>query len=258
MTLIGAFRQWCVQHRLKRYAIPDDLWANAIHALPFLRHWPLQRLQKLRDMAVLFLCEKNIVGAHGFQVQPFHRVVIAAQACVPILALGLRQYDDFKTVVLYPDEFISGVEWEDEFGVVHQDDEAMMGEAMAGGPIVLSWPDALDPTRGGAGEDVLPVNVVIHEFVHKLDMRNGEANGFPVLPPSITPKRWHQALTSAYENFSARVAAGEETDIDCYAAESPPEFFAVISETFFVAPEVLESDYPEIAALLAAFYQYRP
>jgi Uncharacterized protein conserved in bacteria len=260
MTPFAAFRRWRAQYQLQRYAIPDALWNEAFGALPFLHGWPTTRLQKLRDLTVFFLCEKNIIGAHDFQVLPFHRVVVAMQACVPILELGLRQYDAFQTVVLYPDEFITGAEWEDEFGVVHQDDEAMMGEAMMGGPVVLSWPDALDPTRGAAQEgDAVPLaNVVIHEFVHQIDMRNGDANGFPELPGTVQPERWKQVFADAYADFSARVTAEEETEIDPYAAESPAEFFAVISETFFVALEMLETHYPDVAALLMAFYRYRP
>src|SRR6185503_12151594 len=46
------------------------------------------------------------------------------------------------------------------------------GEAMPGGPVVLSW-DAMtnDPA----------MNVVLHEFAHKLDMLNGAADGVPPL-----------------------------------------------------------------------------
>jgi Mlc titration factor MtfA (ptsG expression regulator) len=37
----------------------------------------------------LFLAEKEFAGAHGLEVTDAMRVSIAAQACLPILELGL-------------------------------------------------------------------------------------------------------------------------------------------------------------------------
>ncbi|MDR1529763.1 MAG: zinc-dependent peptidase [Burkholderiales bacterium] len=255
MKLCECFSRWRIKRRLKHYAIPDDLWEATLQALPFLRHWSAERLLTLRDMTVLFLCEKSIIGAKGFRVQPFHRVVVATQACVPVLNLGLAYYDDFQTVVLYPGEFIVDNDWEDENGIVHQDCEPLMGEAIEGGPVVLSWLDAIDPGRSAETTDANPpINVVIHEFAHKIDMRGGDAGSAPSLPRSIAPERWQETMRNAYQDFCMRVESGEEVAIDPYAAENPAEFFAVFSETFFVAPEILEREYPEVFALLKIFY----
>ena len=51
----------------------------------------------------------------------------------------------------------------DASGVVHEWDDALAGEAMPGGPVVLSWDSAAHARE---------MNIVIHEFAHKLDMRN--------------------------------------------------------------------------------------
>ncbi|MCL2871899.1 MAG: zinc-dependent peptidase [Betaproteobacteria bacterium] len=266
------FSRWRRARTLQRYAIPEALWQKALAALPFLGDWPKSELEALRAMSVLFLCDKNIVGARGFKVTPFQRVVVAAQACIPVLKLGLEWYDDFETVVLYSDEFITNAEWEDEDGVVHRDDEPIMGEAMPGGPVALSWPDALDPNRERSDEeaeddeifseategDALPVNVVIHEFVHKLDMKNGEANGCPPLPPELPIARWQQVMGRAYDDFCRRTDAGEDLGIDPYASEHPAEFFAVMSETFFVAPARLRETYPDVDECFRLFYRWAP
>ena len=58
-----------------------------------------------------------------------------------MLNLDLALYDGFENVVVYPGEFVPGWEYEDEYGVVHRQDDALAGEAMHGGPVVLSWPD---------------------------------------------------------------------------------------------------------------------
>ncbi|MCL2310511.1 MAG: zinc-dependent peptidase [Proteobacteria bacterium] len=273
------FLRWRRARKLQRYAIPEALWQEALAALPFLDDWPDSELEALRVASVLFLCDKHIIGARGFAVTPFQRVVVAVQACIPVLKLGLEWYDDFKTVVLCSDEFITNAEWEDEDGVVHRDDAPLMGEAMPGGPVVLSWPDALDANRerdsdemddetlldvleDGSEEaledEMLPVNVVIHEFVHKLDMKNGEANGCPPLPPELSATRWRQVMGHAYEDFCRRVDAGEDLGIDPYATEHPAEFFAVLSETFFVAPMHLREAYPDVYECFRLFYRWDP
>jgi hypothetical protein len=135
---------------------------------------------------------------------------------------------------------------------VHQGDEPYAGEAWLGGPVVLSWADA-------QGTDYADgVNVVIHEFAHKLDMLNGEANGFPPLHAGMSRHVWAQAFAAAYEDFCARVDAGEDTLIDPYAGESAGEFFAVLSEAFFETPDVVRDEYPEVYAQLAQFYRQDP
>ncbi len=54
----------------------------------------------------------------------------------------------------------------DEAGVVHQYEEELTGEAMHGGPVMLAWRD-VDESGASADEGY---NVVVHEFVHVLDM----------------------------------------------------------------------------------------
>lgn len=265
------FSRWRRARKLKKYAIPESAWQEALAALPFLADWPTGELAALRNASVLFLCDKNIVGARGFEVTPFQRVVVAIQACVPVLKLGLEWYDDFETVVLCPDEFITHAEWEDENGIVHRDDAPLMGEAMPGGPVVLSWPDALDAHRERVDDEVRsdeildesdgdapPVNVVIHEFVHKLDMKNGEANGCPPLPPNLSALHWRQVMERAYEDFCRRIETGEDPGIDPYAAEHPAEFFAVLSEVFFVAPARLLETYSDVYKCFRSFYRLDP
>ena len=49
---------------------------------------------------------------------------------------------------------------------------------MDGGPLVLSWEDAQHAMTGTGGA---AYSVVIHEFVHKIDLLDGEADGIPPL-----------------------------------------------------------------------------
>lgn len=133
-----------------------------------------------------------------------------------------------------PDEFIIPRLVEDEFGVVHEYDDVTSGEAWEGGPLLISWHDA---QMAGDG-----YNVVIHEFAHKLDMLNGEADGIPPLHAGMSRQVWSETLHAAFEDFCQLVDVaedyGRETLLDPYGAEHPGEFFAVMSEAFFESPEL--------------------
>jgi Mlc titration factor MtfA (ptsG expression regulator) len=252
--MLGALRNWRRRRVLAQSAIPDALWREALDALPFLARYTADELARLRDLCVLFLDAKGIVGAGGHEVTAVQRVMIALQACMPVLELDLALYDGFENVVVYPDEFVPGWEWEDEAGVVHRHDEPLAGEAMPRGPVVLSWPDV----AAAADWHASGMNLVVHEFAHKIDMASGDANGCPPLPADLDPAAWQATLGRAFDDFAARVDAGEDTAIDPYAAESPGEFFAVLSEVFFADPRLLRDEYPDVYALFARFYRQDP
>jgi len=248
------FRKWRERRVLASTAIPDGLWNDALAALPFLARYSTDELARLRDLVVLFLDGKSIVGAQAHEVTPLQRVIIAVQACVLVLELDLEWYDGWESVIVYPGEFLPEWEWEDEAGVVHKAEGPMAGESMLGGPVVLSWPDVeASADLQGSG-----MNLVIHEFAHKIDMRDGDANGCPPLPPDMSAREWKLAFDAAYDDFAARVDEEEDTAIDPYAAEHPAEFFAVLSEVFFVEPALLQAEYPEVYAQLARFYRQDP
>ena len=252
--MFEAIRNWRRRRMLLTAAIPEPLWRQALDALPFLAIYTEDELSRLRERVVVFLSEKSIVGAAGFVVTPLMRVLIAMQACAPALCLDADCYDGWENVVVYPDEFIIAREFEDEAGVVHRHREQLAGESMPGGPVVLSWSDV----EAGADWNIAGMNLVIHEFAHKLDMRNGEANGCPPLPVEIRPHDWQEAMSVAYEHFRARVESGEDTAIDPYAAESPAEFFAVLSEVFFAEPGLLLHEYAGVYDLMRRFYRQDP
>ena len=139
-------------------------------------------------------------------------------------------------------------------GVVHRFEEELTGEAMQGGPVMLSWRDVVE---SGESADA-GYNVVIHEFAHVLDMRSGHADGVPTLPDRDAHERWLQVLTAQYDAFCETLKAGQDTLLDPYAAEAPEEFFAVTSEAFFVAATDFRAHHPEMHALLSDFYRQDP
>lgn len=236
--------------RGKVSAIPDPLWASTIAALPFLARLSDDEQRRLKALTENFLAEKEFTTAGGLQLSDEICVAIAAQGCLPILNLGLAAYRDWVGIVVYPNEFVVPRQLADDSGVVHEYDDVLSGEAWQGGPLLVSWHDV---QMAGGG-----YNVVIHEFAHKLDMLNGEADGMPALHSGIGEAEWHQVFTAAYDDFCRRVDRDEETIIDPYASEEPAEFFAVLSEGFFELPEVIHDEYPALYDLLCRYYRQDP
>jgi Mlc titration factor MtfA (ptsG expression regulator) len=245
------FSEWRRRRILGRAALDEDLWQRTLAGYTFLRRLAPDERERLREQVLLFLHEKSIEGAGGLRIHDDIRVAIAAQACILTLNLGLDYYRGWVEVIVYPDQFIVEREYVDEAGVVHRVREPLAGESWERGPVILSWADAGD--AGGAG-----YNVVIHEFAHKIDMLNGGADGLPPLHADMSRAAWASAFGAAYEDMRARLARGEHTLIDPYAAEDPSEFFAVASEAFFEEPLEIRAGYPAVYGQLARFYRQDP
>ncbi|HEU5295202.1 MAG TPA: M90 family metallopeptidase [Burkholderiaceae bacterium] len=242
------------QRIVQRRAISDALWLDTLTALPFLTRWSDADLAKLRRLASLFLDEKEFSGAGGLTVTDTMAVHIAVQACLPVLRIGLAPYRSFVGIVVHPDEVVAQREVIDDDGVVHNYDEVLSGEAMGGGPLMLSWTDVRE-----AGESAdWAYNVVIHEFAHVLDMADGEADGIPPLPSAEARKRWLTLLDQEYETFCARVDEGRDTVLDPYGAEAIDEFFAVAVEAFFVASAAMRHEQPKLYGLFAEYFKQDP
>ncbi len=263
--------QWLARlggrERQPRRPIPQALWQQTLQACPFLDVLGDAEKDRLRELSALFLEDKEFHGAQGLQITDTIAVTIAAQACLPVLHFGpgeqpLRWYDDFVGIVVHPDEVLARRQVVDEDGVVHEYEEALAGEAMADGPVMLSWHDVT------AASSETGYNVVIHEFVHKLDLRDGLADGCPPLPAGFLGLRgvrqarahWLAALQGAYDDFREAVIRAERfgaepTWLDPYGAEAIDEFFAVASEAYFVNRERFGREFPALRPLFDAWYR---
>lgn len=259
---------WLFGKRKAFQPIPQELWGAATAPYLFMRGLPPAQREKLRLIASDFLHRKRIIGAGGHEINDLMRVQIAAQACILVLELGLDYYEGWRDIILYPGQFVPEREVVDEAGVVHTVRDPLAGEAWLEGPVILSYEDVAQASD--AGRRVEGFNVVIHEFAHKIDMLNGEANGYPPLHRGMQVAQWKQIFMEAYLDFCKRVdeadvqsrrrgdAAWASLPIDPYASENPAEFFAVLSEGFFETPALIREDYPRVYEQLRQFYRQDP
>jgi MtfA peptidase len=257
--------------------VPDALWDATLASMPFLARLTIEQKTRLREFTGQFLADKEMAGAAGLELTSAIQVNIAMQACLPVLHLGLDWYRGWRSIVVYPGEFLVPRIVTDDTGVVHEYTEPIAGEAWDGGPVLLSWEDAQRvSTDIGAA-----YSVVIHEFTHKIDLLDGDADGVPPFSPSLhaglDATAWHAALDDAFSRLVAELELVEgeipssidpESDdadsyyahlpLDAYAAQDEAEFFAVSSEAFFVEPERLQRAFPAWYAQLAAFFRQDP
>lgn len=252
VAMFEKIRNWRVRRIVARHPIAESLWQDALDRCAPARRLGASDQAALRVLATLFLQSKSLEPTKELQLDDADRVLLATHACVPILKLGLDWYDGWYSVIVYPDAFIPRRPQTDAAGVVHQTDTVMAGEAWRRGPVILSWADVLS-TGKKPGH-----NVVIHEMAHKLDMLNGEPNGFPPLHRRMDRREWSRIFTSAWDRLQEEQRNGVEPPMDPYALESPAEFFAVASEQFFETPATLRQHLPEVYQQLEQFYRQHP
>lgn len=259
-----------VARTLARISSSD--WRQAIGRLPFLAGLSHDEEEALRARTAWLLASKTFSGAQGLLLTDAMMLSISIQAALPILQLDVRLYEGWTEIIVYPGGFLIPRTDMDESGVVHEYVMPASGEAWEGGPVILSWDDLAQMQEEG-------VNVVIHEFAHKLDLYAGDADGMPHLSahPDIDPQQWRRVLHESFEHFNQALDRVEEAipghidpesddaapwyerlPLDPYAATDVAEFFAVSSETFFVQPDRLRDALPEWYGLLARYYRQDP
>ncbi len=242
-----------VRHTLSHHPIPDERWHKIMHEADIFRGLKSVERVHLRELSTLFLHRKAFSAAQGLELTEDILLAVAAHACLLILKLDLDYYDGWVEVILYPGAF-KVCRDVSEGGVVTHDAGHLAGESWQRGPVVLSWETAAADLAGHHSGH----NVVVHEFAHKLDSLDGSANGIPPLHAGMVREQWTQVFTAAFDALRSQLDHRHPHGIDAYAATSPAEFFAVVTETFFTAPATLQHHFPAVYEQLALFYRQDP
>ncbi len=209
--------------------------------------------QHLRELVQVFVAEKEWEGCQGLSISDEIRVTIGAQACLMLLGLEHDYYSNVRNILVFPQHYVLPHEAQDEAGVVHGA-QSVLGHASYSGPVALSW---ISSREGGknAGDGR---NVVLHEFAHKLDFKDGFANGVPILRHRSAYPRWFEVMQRAYDHLVARSERGKATLLDDYGATNPGEFFAVTVECYFERPLALRREHPDLYQVLTEYFGQDP
>jgi Mlc titration factor MtfA (ptsG expression regulator) len=209
---------------------------------------------KLDDDVRLLVAEKRWEGCGGLALTDEIQVGIAGQACLLTLGLDIDLYIAVSSILVYPAGYVAPEqEPVSDFVALHGEVERL-GEAHHRGPVIVSWRDAREAGRHADNG----LNVVIHEFAHQIDMRLGAADGVPPLGDRTLARRWQQVMSREFERLVRAADRGRVTLLDHYGAENEAEFFAVITECFFIQPLQLQREHRELYDLLTEFYRQDP
>jgi MtfA peptidase len=243
-------RSWFQRLRSAPEPVDDAGWSAAVAELRLLDARAPAELALLRRRVEWFLGRFRFSGAHGLEVTSRMRLLVATQACLPMLYLPDDHLGHWHELILYPGQFrVRRSHHDSDTEVVSEWDDELAGEAWSQGPVILSWADV----EQDLAEPFEGYNVVIHEIAHKIDMADGYSDGVPPLPAAQRGE-WLRVMQGAFDALAAAVDAGRETVLDPYAAEAADEFHAVVSEYYFTAPDVLAEHHPEVHAAFARYY----
>ena len=225
--------------------ISDAQWRQLLGRSGLGRRLPAELQTRLRGFCEQFLRDKAINAAADLRLGDDRRLLVAALCCMPVLRLGYRWLRGWSEVIVYPGQFrVRREHHDDSTGITAEWDDELAGESWERGPLILSWADLKQDLHAPQAG----FNVVAHEIAHKLDALDGVMDGTPPLPDAARRQAWIRAFQPAYERLCDLIDAGRETPIDDYAGESPDEFFAVVSEYHFSAPQQLQAVLPAVAA----------
>lgn len=204
---------------------------------------PAQR-ERFHALVERFLKQKRFVGCAGLEVTDEMRVLVAGMACLMILRPGAALFPALRQVLIYPGPFLVPVNEPDEFGLVSDEPEERIGESWQGDRVILSWPDV------EAALDGDEVNVVAHEFAHQLDDESGAGDGAPLLSDYT---QWSEVMKTEFERLRRH---RRPPVLDPYGAQSPAEFFGVVTEAFFQRGAELAHHHPALYAVLRDYYGF--
>ena len=204
----------------------------------------------LHDLVRVLVEEKNWEGCKGLVMTPEIQVTIAAQAAMLLLGIDHDYFANVEAILVYPFDYVATEQTVGPGRVVVEAPSHRLGEAWGQGPVIVSWPEALMGGRiGGDGR-----NVVLHEFAHKLDFRDGRADGVPKLSGREAHERWSAVMSVEFQSLVNAAHEGVPTLINQYGATNPAEFFAVATECFFEQPREMRHYHPPLYAIFQDFY----
>lgn len=246
--LLAAVMGWMFKPRRPRRVapLPPD-WQMRLYEQVPQSQWVPESLRGRYELHVAdFLRHKRFVPCNGLSVDDDMRIAVAGLACLLILRAHSQCFPAVHAVLLYPDRFYVHHDEPDEFGLVSDEPVEQLGESWQGDRVVLSWADVQAALDGDE------INVVVHEFAHQLDDETPETEG---APPMRDYSRWAEVMAREFQRLRRH---RRPPVLDPYGAESPGEFFGVVTEAFFQRGEQLRHHHRELYVLLQDYYRLDP
>jgi len=225
------------------FAWPDH-WSELLaQHVSFYQQLSATDKKRFEQNCLAFLLTTPVNGGVEVEIEDLDRLLVAASAVIPVWGFPDWDFLNIGGVFLLPAAF------NDKFqcGLPDSNVTGMVGTGPMSGKMALSKPHL----RLGFANDQDKQNVGIHEFVHILDMADGDCDGFPERVKA------YEYCAPWFEFIRHKIAEVElgKTNINDYGATNQAEFFAVASEYFFERPLMLKKKHPKLYGYLSDFYQ---
>lgn len=240
--MLRLFRNWHIRKLLREELSPRQLqWLD--ERLPIRERLTAEQRARHEAIVRVMVARCAWEGCEGLAITDEMKTLISGHAAVMLLGATDYYFDSVNAILVFPGVIVRR----------NEEDPVTLGEAWPNGGIVLSWPEvrATGYHRGGR-------NVVIHEFAHHLDGRDGEMGGSIPFRSREDQQRWHDISLREFEQLVENVRFDRPTVLDPYGATNLAEFFAVASECFFERPRTFRQHHPELFEMLHRFYGIDP
>jgi Mlc titration factor MtfA (ptsG expression regulator) len=223
-------------------AWPEDYRDTLNDYVSFYANLDEEGKKQFEDKFEKFLLATKITGANAV-IEDLDRVLIGAAAVIPVYYINDWEYVNLREVLVYPGNFNTEFEQEGHERMI----SGMVGTGHLQNVMILSkW-----ELRQGFINSQSNRNTALHEFIHLVDKMDGTLDGVPEL---LLERKYLAQWKQLIEQTMLDVRNGV-SDIDAYAATSPVECFAVISEYFFEQPEAFQANHPELNTLLQRIFR---
>ena len=240
--------------RLKKAPFPRA-YQEILLKTPFYKYLDADDKTLLHYAILRFINEKEFIGLNDMQITDEIRIIIAFYACLLLLHIKKNDgYGNLTTILVYPYEFV--MHETKSYGGIYTKERFILEGQSSNDTVVISWHNAKKEAY-----QMHHQNVILHEFTHEIDFMSGEIDGVPPMHESLYFE-WTKVMHHEYKKLREKSLAGRYFGkyevIGNYAATNEAEFFAVVTERFFVSPAPLKKHFPDIYKELQAFYKTDP
>ena len=238
--------------KTQKMSFPDS-YKKILQNIVYYQHLPDELKEKIHKKILFFIHTKEFVGVHT-KVTDEMKVIIAFFACMMVVNMDDEYYDELVTILIYPNNMVMD-DVSVNNGIYSQERLILQGQSI-GDAIVIAWDEAKEEAY-----HLRHHNVIIHELAHVLDFEEGMANGVPLLQRSRYDA-WSKVLYKRYNELNEKVKYNSNLDkynlIGEYASTNKAEFFAIVSELFFLNPKSLKEHFPDLYSEFSIYYCLDP
>ncbi len=228
-----------------RFAFPKHWRDYLLENVAFYRQLNPEKQQKFEKRIQAFLLDYQIQGVETTLTE-YDKLLVAASGVIPVFGFDTWYYRDLEYIYIFPDAFtITNPMFPDEVEM-----NGLVGYGGMANKMYLS----LKALRKSFMSDNTGQNTGMHEFLHLMDMEDGEADGVPetVLKRSYV-KPWIELIQTEIQRV-----CDDDSILGDYACENAAEFFAESGVAFFEKPKEMEEKHPELYRMLSEIFLQRP